>query len=189
MVSLAKCDSPFSLVELGARICKSSNFRFSWQFYQCSDIDPLAPDSVRQALAVIIATPELHAFLHDSFEPLYDEAFEVEALHEHCRIVAAADEFENVLARASGNHLGAYSQSLRDATAHEKQAIKDMFGRMDEYAAYQLLPGSVAGCTACRYHNNHLFSTWFFDVAWDWCLFALWPRRNLLWVGCLTDTD
>jgi hypothetical protein len=165
------------------------DFRFSWQFFQCSGIDPKSPAKIRQALEAIIATPELHRFLQESFEPMYSEVFEVEPLHEHCRVGATVGEFENVLARAAGDHLGAYSRRLRDATATEKQVIKEVFESIGEYRAYELLPGNVAGCTACGQHNNHLFSSWFFGVAWDWCLFALWPRYNLLWVGCLTDTD
>jgi hypothetical protein len=189
MVYLAPCDDPFSLDDLAARIRRSSNFRLNWQFYQCSGIDPRSPANIRQALEAIIATPQLHKFLLESFEPMYAEVFEVNPLHEHCRIEAAAGEFENTLARAAGDHLGAYSEQLRDATAAERQEIKDLFACFGEYFPYVLLPGSVSGCPVCRNHNNDLFSSWFFGVAWDWCLFALWPRRKLLWVGCLTDTD
>src|SRR5947209_6410980 len=128
MVYLATCDAPFSLDDLAARIRKSSNFRFSWQFYQCSGIDPQSPANIRQALEAIIATPELHRFLRESFEPMYAQAFEVEPLHEHCRVDAADDEFENILARAASDHLGAYSQQLRAATAVEKKAVQDLFG-------------------------------------------------------------
>src|SRR5262249_53356300 len=180
MVYLATCASAFSLDELAARIRKSSNFRFSWQFYQCRGVDPQSPSNIRRALEAIIATPELHKFLQESFEPMYAEAFEVEPLHEHCRVDAAGGEFENILARAAGDHLGAYSQVLRDATAAERQPIRELFKCMGEYRAYELLPGSVATCPTCCNHNNHLFSSWFFGVTWDWCLFALWPRRNLL---------
>jgi hypothetical protein len=189
MVYLAACDSPFSLDDLAARIRKSSNFRFAWQFYQCGGVGPQWPPSIRRALDAIIATPELHAFLQQSFEPMYAEAFEIEPLHEHCRVDAAAGEFEGILARAAGDHLGAYSHQLRDATAGEKQAIKELFERPGKYRAYALLRGNVPDCPACRDRNNELFSSWFYGVAWDWCLVALWPRRNLLWVGCLTDTD
>src|SRR5437773_2756717 len=113
MVHLTTCDGPFSLNDLAARIRKSSNFRLSWQFYQCSGIDPQSPANIRQALEAIIATPELHKFLQESFEPMYAEAFELEPLHEHSRVDAAAGAFENTLARAAGDHLGAYSQQLR----------------------------------------------------------------------------
>jgi hypothetical protein len=189
MVFLATCDSPFSLNDLAARIRKSSNFRFNWQFYQCMGVGPQWPPSIRQALDAIIATPELHAFLQESFEPMYAEAFEIKPLHEHCRVDAAAGEFEKILAGAAGDHLGAYSQILRDATADEKQAIKELFESPGRYRAYELLSGNVPGCPACRDRYNYLFSNWFYGVAWDRCFLALWPRRNLLWVGCLTDTD
>lgn len=188
MVYLATCDSPFSLNDLAAQIRKSSNFRFAWQFYQCSGIDPQSPPKIRQALEAIIATPELHVFLKHSFKPLYDDEFTVEPLHEHCQVDATSD-FENILAQAAGDRLGAYSQELCDATEQEEQAIKERFECLGEYRAYELLPGNVAACPECRHHANHLFSSWFFGVAWDWCFFVLWPRRNLLLVGCLTDTD
>jgi hypothetical protein len=188
MAFLATCDSPFSLNDLADRIRKSSNFRFSWQFYRCTGIGPRRPVDIRHALDTIIATPGLHEFLRESFEALYVDAFEVEPLHEHCRVDATAGEFENILARAAGDHLGAYSR-LRDAAAPEKQLIKELFGCIGSYQAYELLPGNVPGCPTCRDHNNHLFTSWFFGVAWDWCLFAVWPRRDLFWIGCLTDTD
>lgn len=189
MVYLAACDSPFSLDELAARIRKSSNFRFSWQFFQCSRVDARSAGSIRQVLELIIATPELHRFLQESFEPLYAKAFEIEPLHAHCRVDAATDEFENILARAAADQLGAYSPHLREAREVEKQEIRQLFGRPGEYLTYQLLPGNIAGCTACRDSNNDLFSNWFYGVAWDWCFLAIWPRHNLFWVGCLTDTD
>jgi hypothetical protein len=183
MVYLATCDAPVSLDGLAARIRKSSNFRICWQFYQCGGIDPEDPTTIRQALEAIIATPEFHKFLQESFEPMYAEAFEVKPLPEGCRVDASTGGFETILARAASDHLGAYSRNLRDATAAEIQEIKDLFGSIGQYRAYELLPGSGG------HYNDDLFSSWFFGVAWDWCLFALWPSRNLLWIGCLTDTD
>jgi hypothetical protein len=189
MMYLATCDGPLPLEDLAARVRKSSNFRFSWQYYQCSGINPQSPGSVRQALEAIIVTPELHEFLRESFDPMYAEAFELEPLHEHYRVAAAAGEFEDTLARAASDHLGAYSKVLRDATATEKQEIIEVFGCIGQYCAYELLPGNVNACRACRDRNNHLFTNWFYGVAWDWCFFVVWPGRDLLWVGCLTDTD
>src|SRR5689334_2500084 len=119
MVYLATCDAPFALDDLAARIRKSSNFRVSWQFYQCSGIDPQSPANIRQALEAIIASPDLHNFLRDSFEPVYAQAFEIEPLHDHCRVEAATGELEDILARAASDHLGAYSRNLRDPTAAE----------------------------------------------------------------------
>src|SRR5262249_8202822 len=144
---------------------------------------------IRQALEVIIATPDLHEFLRESFDPMYSEAFEIQPLHNHSRVDPAAGEFENTLARAAGDHLGAYSRRLREATGAERHVIKALFECIGEYHAYALSPGHIPECAVCRNHNNHLFSSWFFGVAWDWCLFALWPRRHLFWMGCLTDTD
>jgi hypothetical protein len=185
---LVTCDSPFSLQDLASKICASSNFRFDWQFYQFDEIDPRSPVSIRDALDSIITVPDLHRFLRDSFDAMYDSVFEIKPVHDHCRIAAASGELEDVLARAAGNHLGAYSRDLRSASLHEKGKIEELFGQIGGYIAYQLLPGSESGCSECRDYN-HLFTNWFYRVAWDWCLFAVWPKRKVLWMGCLTDTD
>jgi hypothetical protein len=189
MGTLAKCDSPFSLDTLAVQIRKSSNFRFDWQFFRLTGIDSRSPSGVRQALDSIIATDDLHQFLRESFEATYNDEFEIGPLHEHCRIAAASDEFDGILAAAAGDHLGAYSRELRPATADEKREVRELFGRVGNFCAYQLLPGDISGCPACREHGSHLFTTWFYGVAWDWCLLASWPDRELFWMGCLTDTD
>lgn len=139
----------------------------------------------------MIASPDLHRFLREAEEAMYGdgESFEIEPLHDHCRVVAARDDFENILASAAGDHLGAYSRELRSAHSDEKQKIGDLFESVDHYCPYQLLPGNIPGCSECRERNNHLFTTWFYGVAWDWCLFATWPTRALFWIGCLTDAD
>jgi hypothetical protein len=188
MDAFSTCDNPFSLDDLAARIRKSSNFQFAWQFYQFSRRVPQSPAEVRWALDSIIANPVLHRFLRDSFETTYAAEFTIEPLHEHSQI-AASEEFESTLARAAGDHLGAYSRVLRDANAAEKREIRELFERAGKYSTYQLQPGSLPGCPICRGRNSHLFSTWFDGIAWDWCFFASWPERKLFWMGCLTDTD
>jgi hypothetical protein len=189
MIHLIPCDDPFPLDAVATEISKSSNFHFSWQFYQCKDVDLQSQARVRQALEMIIATPELHNFLLESFPRTCHQSFEMERLHEHCRLDDTTDQLENILARAAGDHLGAYSQPLREATVAERERIQHLLGSIGEYRAYELLPGNTFGCAICANYDNHLFSNWFFGVAWDWCLVAVWPHRDLLWVGCLTDTD
>ena len=184
---LAVCDPPFSLDALVDRTPGPSNLIFAWQFFRCEGIDPGSSAGVRRALDLIVATPDLHRFLRESIDPA--RAFEIGPLHEHCRIVPAAGEFENVLAANAGGHLGAYAREVRPATVGERQQVRDRFERAGPYVAYQLLPGDVPGCLACREYGSHLFTTWFEGVFWDWCLIAGWPDRDLLWVGCLTDTD
>jgi len=174
---------------LAARIGKSSNFRFAWQFYVFEAIAPRSSHGIREALNLMIASPELHAFLRNSFEnSVYQEAFWIEPLHEHCRIEDAPD-FENTLAAAAADRLGAYSRDLRPATEKESAEIAAMFGSVGDYRAYQLLPGNVTGCADCHAFNYHLFTSWFYGVAWDWCFLVTWPKQKLLWLGCLTDTD
>jgi hypothetical protein len=186
---LVTCADAFSLNDLAARIRRSSNFRFAWQFFRSDGIAPQSPEDVRSALDSIIAIPDLHQFLRESFQPMHDDAFQIESLHEHCQVVPAADEFEGILASAAGDHLGAYSRELHPANATEIQEIRDLFVSPGSYRAYRMVPGEVGDCPTCRAYNNQLFTNWFYGVAWDWCLFTSWTSRDLFWMGCLTDTD
>jgi hypothetical protein len=185
---LTTTDDPIDLAGLGTRIRASSNFRFNWQFYSAEGFDLRSPVTLGEALNLIVTAPELHRFLRESFEELDDVKFEIDSLHEHCRVELTAD-FENILASAAADHLGAYSRDLRSATPQECAEVAELFRGAGEYVPFQLLPGRVSGCLVCSKFNNHLFSTWFDGVYWDWCLRATWPHRKLLWLGCLTDTD
>jgi hypothetical protein len=187
---LEPCEDPLPLDELARPVRSSSNFRFDWQFYRCdAGGDLTSSSSVRDALGRIIAQPTLHEFLRASFRPLYDERFEVSPLHEHARVLCAEGNFAEVLARAAEDRLGAYSRELVPATAAGRKQVERLFGALGPYVAWELLHGEEPGCAACRDFNNHLFTTWFYGVAWDWCFLVRWPARDLLWVGCLTDTD
>jgi len=60
---LFSTDDPlYTSTPLAVRIRKSSNFRFSWQFYRFDAIDPRSPVGVREALELIIDSPDLHQF-------------------------------------------------------------------------------------------------------------------------------
>ena len=184
---LATCDSPISLDDLTARIRANSNFRFDWQFFQFGGFDPRSPEGVRNLLEEIIAVPDLHRFLKDSFISEYHPAFNISPLHQHAKVVAAPGVFEDILARAANDRLGAYSPNLRPADGREMEEIRQEFGQIDTYFPFELQSGIVPGCVNCTY--SHIFSNWFCSVAWDWTLIATWPSWELLWVGCLTDTD
>jgi hypothetical protein len=189
MLSLTPCTDPFSLNPLATRVRASSNFRFKWQFYQAEDLDPRSTKSVSAAVELIVLSPTLHQFLRDSFVADYDDTFMINPIHEHCQFVPDRGSFEDILASAANDHAGAYSRDLRNATPPEKASIAETFSSIGDYHAYHLRPGSTPGCPMCREHNNHAFTTWFYGVAWDWCLLAAWPERRLFWMGCLTDTD
>src|SRR5258708_35311040 len=100
MCCLYPTDDPLHLDALAARIRKSSNFRFWWQFYRFDGIDPRSPVAVREALNVIIDSPELHHSLRASFDDMYDEKFQITPLHDHCRVKSTSN-FENILAAAA----------------------------------------------------------------------------------------
>jgi len=177
------------LEELAARIQDSSNFLFAWQFFRFVGFDPRSSEGALSLLQTMIAVEECQGFLRQTFDPMYGGSFEIEPVHQHCRIVAAEGDFENVLAAAANNHLGAYSSHLGDSTPAEVGRVRAVFEPLGPYRAFQLLPGATPGCDLCAHHANHVFSSWFYGVAWDWCFVLTWPKAHQAWIGCLTDTD
>ena len=134
----------------------------------------------------MIDRPDCHAFLIDS---LAHEPFTIERLHEHVGFVASDGAFEQVLARAAADQLGAHSRLLTDATPGQVNEVRTTFAALGPYRAFELTPGNVAGCSICKYHNHHVFSSWFYGVAWDWLFCVRWTERPLVWIGCLSDAD
>jgi len=189
MTEIHPISPPFSLDAIAKRIRQSSNFRFDWQFYSFSHLDRHSPADALNATNYIIDTPACHAFLRDSFKPMYDESFSIERIHKHATFAPANDQLTNVLAAAANDTLGAYSRNLRNASTQDRLNVSQLFSATGDFCAFQLQPGNVKGCSGCKQHNSHLFSTWFYGVAWDWCFVVTWPQAKHLWLGCLTDTD
>jgi hypothetical protein len=98
----------------------------------------------------------------------------------------AGGELEDVLAAAAGDRLVSYSRELRPSTEAEKAGIAEIFEMAGPYRPFELRPGAVPGCPECAHHNNHVFSSWFYGVAWDLTFVVMWPSESLAWVGCLT---
>lgn len=186
-IYIAPVAAPFPLDEMAARVRKSSNFRFEWQFYTFEYMEPSSCDDVRGALAAMIAQPDCHRFLRDTFDnDLHGEDFEIEPLRDCCRIVDAGGEFEDIMASAENDYLGAYSHQMGHATTlRQREAVGRVFASAGPYRAFQL----ALDCDVCKYHREHLFTNWFYGVAWDWCFLLTWAHSKLLWIGCLTDTD
>ena len=103
--------------------------------------------------------------------------------------MAADGSFEQVLARAAADQLGAHSRIQSNATPHHVSEVRALFAALGPHSAFELTPGKVAGCPACKHHNNHLFSSWFYGVAWDWLFCVRWTEQPFVWIGCLSDTD
>jgi hypothetical protein len=186
---LQTCAPPISLDRIAARVRASSNFRFSWQFFRSNGVDIRSAGDIHASLAEIVSNSNLHAFLRSSFVDMYAPEFTIDTPHEHSEICSSPGKFEDVLARAANDHLGAYSTGPRDSTEAEMMEISHLFGALGDYHSYELRPGNSPDCPICRQHNSHLFTSWFYDVAWDWCFFVAWPAKDILWMGCLTDTD
>ncbi|MCH9648637.1 MAG: hypothetical protein K0U98_10385 [Deltaproteobacteria bacterium] len=199
MILTAVNTEPLSLDRLAAKIRKSSNFRFVWQWYHReAGASPTAPPSAtpaptateaRRVLSAAIADPGCRKVLRSTFDSMYDSVFSIESLHEHCRLERRDEEFQNTMAKAAADRLGAYSRKRSDASPKERRRIDALFGSVGEYHAFEFLPGSIPGCEVCSERENYLFTNWFFGVAWDWCFVVLWKDSDLAWVGFLTDTD
>jgi hypothetical protein len=184
--SIELIDAPLSLAPLAATVRASSNFRFVWQWFSCPETVQSGVDEARDILGAVIGRADCHAFLSESAE---SSPFTIEDLHEHAGFVAADGSLEQILARAAADQLGAYSRSLAPATSAQVSKIKSLFGSLGPYRAYELNPGAVSGCPTCKHHNNHLFTSWFYGVAWDWVFCVRWTGSPLIWIGCLSDTD
>jgi hypothetical protein len=189
MIPLFEDEAPLSLTGLAVRIRRSSNFRFNWQ---CFSFDAVPAPSAAEALGVlrkVVSEPACNRFLEDSFNPLYEPAFKIAPIHEHCSAMEATQDFPRVLARAATDRLGAYSRELVDAPLSEVEVVRGIFSPLAPYSVFSLEPGNVEGCAVCATYNHHLFTNWFYGVAWDWCFCLLSHRTATAWVGCLTDTD
>lgn len=178
-----------SLEALAAQIRGSSNFRFSWQWFSLGAPMAPSPRAARSIFDKVISQPECHRFLRDSLEDSAQQTFEIAPLHQHCIVEDTTSSFAGTLARAATDRLGAYSRTLVEASPAEVEAVRRTFAPAFPYSAFELQPGNRRDCAGCAGHNNHLFTSWFYGVAWDWCFCLLPHDKALAWVGCLTDTD
>jgi hypothetical protein len=182
-------EDPLGLGSLAASIRHSSNFRFAWRFYRVQGKDLRQVGSISAILRAIIEVPALHSFLADTPDNTYPSPFQIEPLHRHASIDRDLAGFLDTMARASLDRLGAYSQDLSPSTPDEREVINKLFSRVGSYSAYTINPGTQADCEDCRQHDSHLFSNWFYGVAWDYTFLVTWPLASILWMACLTDTD
>jgi hypothetical protein len=177
------------LTRIATLIRASSNFRFAWRFFRVTGNDLRSLGGVMAAFNAITDRADLHSFLRDTLDDIYPRDFTIERLHKHCSLTAAKGEFLDTMARAANDRLGAYSRSLSASTSAERGVIESHFSRLGHFYAFTITPGSQDGCDVCANYNSHLFSNWFFDVAWDFTFFVTWPHARTLWMGCLSDTD
>ena len=175
-----------SLAPLAATVRVSSNFRFAWQWFSCPETTLSGIDEARDILGAVIGRADCHTFLTESVD---SSVFTIERLHEHVGFVAADGAFEQILARAAADQLGAYSRILSEATPAQVVEIQTLFGSLGPYRAFELNPGSVPGCPTCKDYNSHLFTSWFYGVAWDWLFCVRWTKSPLTSIASLSDTD
>jgi hypothetical protein len=189
VIPVPTSDAPLLLESLASKIRKSSNFRFEWCWFRYNHGSGVLTEDARHVLSELSSDPACHQFLRDTFDAMYDPSFEIGPIHEHCLVERRDHEFESVLARAAADRLGAYSREFSDVSQGECHNVGEMFRVLGPFAAFELLPGRSSDCQGCSEYNNHLFTNWFFGVAWDWCFVVLWEGSALAWVGLLTDTD
>lgn len=188
-MEIAAVDDFIDLTQIATSIRASSNFRFAWRFFRVTGIDLRSHGGVMAAFNAIVDQADLHAFLRGTLDDIYPRDFTIERLHKHCSLTTAKGQFLDTMARAANDRLGAYSRSLSASTSVERGVIESLFSRLGHFYAFTTTPGSQDGCEICARHNSHLFSNWFFDVAWDFTFFVTWPDVETLWMGCLSDTD
>jgi hypothetical protein len=182
--------APIDLRDLARAVRASSNFPFEVIFFRWEGDGRPVAEEARTVLETFIATPELHAPLRERFHGGYRPGthFETSPLEAHAAVVAAGEEFEGELARASLDRAGAYSRSLQPASTEEARIVSEMFGALGRYEVAKLAAQPVPGCPTCGW-DSHLFSNWFFGVAWDWCYVVLWREGHTAAIVCMTDTD
>jgi hypothetical protein len=188
MTPVAGDRSSLDFEQLAVRIRRSSNFRVAWQLFEWGGPCKATPRTARQVLETIVLVPELQTFLASSETPLTKPP-NVQRVHAHCVFKPAGGAFERTVARAAADRLGAYSRILADAAPDQIREVEKVFQALGAYVPFELLPGEVEGCVECRGHNAHLFSDWFYGVAWDWCYCVIWEERRLVGLLCMTDTD
>jgi hypothetical protein len=171
-------EAPISLGALDAAICRSSNFRFAWQFYRVTGADLETADSARDVVDLVTLRPENHAFLMNATPPHDPRPVTIERLSPQVVFRADTDGVCALLAQAAADRLGAYSRSLAAASACEVRAVAALFGQVGAFNGFLL-----------DEFGQQPFSSWFDQVAWAWCVVVTWPAVRLAWVGCLTDTD
>lgn len=184
---ISKLSDPLDLTEVATRLRSSSNFRFAWQFYQIADAPEKMVDACRSLLENVVVYPELHEFLRTTNNGVYRHEFKMWHVAEPCEVRECTADFTDTFASAVFDHLGAYSNILRPATQHERKYVEGIFSRMGDFVAYSLFECDAT--TSPRYCRGPLFSSWFYDVGCDYAYFVAWPQRNIIWLGCLTDTD
>lgn len=143
----------------------------------------------KELLLYVVGNDDVWRTLRGSFDDMYDAELEVSTPHEHSTFVQEEDRVEALLAQAAANRLSPYSVRTSPATQREIGKIRRAFAAHGPYEAMELVPGSQEGCQGCLAHNNHLFSTWFYGVAWDWCFVVWWPSRAIACLLVLTGTD
>jgi hypothetical protein len=166
-----------------SRISASSNFRIATKWFRVHGLDQTSETDIGKVITEIVCNRDCHEFLR-----LADEPLEMFLPHVHYRMEQTKGGFEETIARAAADHLGAYSHVLSAATAEQIEEVASTFSKLGPYDAFELVHGNEPGCKDCTL-NNGLFSNWFYGVAWDWCFVITWTKRKICVVLCLTDTD
>lgn len=186
---IARIPDSIDMSDAASKLRASSNFRFAWQFHQIDGVEIIDADVCRALLHAVVADPTLHEFLRSSIDVIYPREFEIWPLHYHCQIRECTDEFVDTFARGVFDHLGAYSRDLRESNTNERGFVRKTFSLLGDFVAYSIFPGNDPDCDDCKQYNHQLYSNWFFDVAWDFTYFVVWPDSKIVWVGCFSDTD
>ncbi|PHR88853.1 MAG: hypothetical protein COA78_36165 [Blastopirellula sp.] len=154
-----------------------------------SYVDPNDPNLPSRIIEGLRNAPQHHSFLADQDPQSEGEQYTFDPIHRHARWVANNEEVLDILARGRLNKLGAYSTSHQEPSRQEKDRIDALLSAKGPYKSYSLWQGDDPTCAVCSQYNNHLFSNFFYEVAWDWCIQIVWADVQECCIIFLTDTD
>jgi len=177
------------LKQLEIDIRKSSNFQFAHQFFHVNISSLQDSKKLPFVLNQIADAPELHQFLINNFTNIYSVDFEINHLDEFSYFENDRELFGQILAGASHDIMGAYSKQLRIPTKKEVEEIFELFGSLGNFDGFVLKTRKHERNKDYEAIGAAHFSSWFYDVAWDYLIVATWPKENIFWLGCLSDTD
>ncbi|MEP2935743.1 MAG: hypothetical protein ABJM06_14980 [Gilvibacter sp.] len=177
------------LKQLEMNISKSSNFQFAHQFFYVNTSSLHDSNKLPYVINQIADDPELHQFLVNNFNNIYSVEFEINHLNKYSYFEKSRELFGQILAGASNDILGAYSIQLRAPKPKEVEEIYEVFDSLGMFEGFVLATRKPERNIEHNTQGTAHFSSWFYDVAWDYLIVATWPKDNILWLGCLSDTD
>ncbi len=183
---ITRIPDPIDMSDAASKIRASSNFRFAWQFHQIDGVETVDANACRALLNAVVADPTLHEFLRSSIDDIYPREFEICPLHDHCQFANAPMILSIPLLAVCLTTWARIHATFENRTPTNAALCERHFRLLGDFAAYSIFPGNDPDCDECKQYNHQVYSNWFFDVAWDYTYFVVWPDSKIVWVGCFS---